>query len=273
MKLKRGLIIIGCLALVGIAFIALRGMIGPSQSYPVVHKDGTVEYLLVSKGKDLIRGNEDDKHLALRFPKELRVFRPEVEKSIDIYGIKHSTTSFPPNYVIRFYFTFPDFAMQNKLVSYSNNDMLLVTMFALERIYQPKEQTRKYNVSFTRLTDPQFNRRCTKDKEIIPGLFLMKSRTEEDGKRVAEKYGYASNACISIANEKYDHLYYSVYDTLGQIQGGGFCDQSFEPICRFKFWMPQKRVVKYTFYARHLSKIHEIHATVADLLAKATDYN
>jgi len=295
--MKRNLIIVSGLVVVSaVAYYGMQWM--EKHKYdPIALEDGSIEYRLIyhdrtrrNPGPNIINLSPDgvmiqpstkkspttdafDQHWVLRFPKELRVFRPEVEQSLAIYQQKHRVPFSSPNYMFRFYFAFPDFAMQNKMMSYSRKDMLLVTLFATDRIYEPKEQTSRYNTSFTRQKDPQFNPRCTKDKEIIPSLFLLKSRTEEERKRVREKYGPAPGNCASITNDKSGPLYYSVYDALGQIQGAGFCDQSIAQRCQFEFWLPQKRVVKYTFYSQNLSKIHEIHATVVDLLTKATDKN
>jgi len=295
--MKLNLIIVGGLIVASaVAYYGMQWM--EKHKYdPIVLENGYTEYRLISPDRtrkntapNIINLSTDglviqpstkkssttdafDQHWVLQFPKELRVFRPEVEQTLAIYRQKHRVPFSSPNYMFRLYFAFPDFAMQNKMMSYSRKDMLLVTLFATDKIYEPKEQTRRYNTSFTRQKDPRFNPRCTKDKEIIPGLFQLKSRTEEERKRVREKYGPTPGNCVSISNDTSGPLYYSVYDTLGQIQGAGSCDQSIAQRCKFEFWLPQKRVVEYTFYSQNLSKIHEIHATVVDLLTKATDRN
>ena len=70
-KTKKGLITLGCLVLLGLTYFIFGG---EKLKYdPVVYEDGSVEYRLIYKGRDLERGTRDDQHWVLRFPKELGV--------------------------------------------------------------------------------------------------------------------------------------------------------------------------------------------------------
>ena len=98
--MKRNLIIVSGLALVGIAaYFTLSGDKEPIRYDPIVYEDGTKEYRLINSGKDRIRGNEDDQHWVTRFPKDMYVKSLE-ENIVRLEKIPWSPISLQQGYKI-----------------------------------------------------------------------------------------------------------------------------------------------------------------------------
>ena len=276
--MKRKLIILSGLTLVGIAaYFGLSGDKEPIRYDPVVYEDGSTEYRLINAGKDRIRGNEDDQHWVLRFPKGLYV--KSLEEDIVRLNKKPPGPQFLYNRDIRFVVTLPDFTYLTDSYSRSRSDLLKVHWTG-EEVKYGMGTYQEHDSSFSSRHDAYTNFDCRKDEEVIPGLFKLRDPTDAEIQAMRDKYGpreYFYDDVCGVTDPMFTH--YSVYDTSGRPIGRGDCyplkklDESYgeKGQCTFRFWQPQSREISYSFRKQYLPQIHDIHAGVVDLISAATD--
>lgn len=275
--MKRNLIILSGLTLVGIAaYFGLSGDKEPIRYDPVVYEDGSTEYRLINAGKDRIRGNEDDQHWVMRFPKGLYV--NALEETPGLKGRKLNP-AFQYNRDITIIVTLPDFGFVEQPFGGPRNDQLDVHWTG-EEVKYGTGVYQKAGSSFSSHHDAYTNFDCRKDKEIFSGLYKLRDPTDAEIQAMRDKYGpreYFYDDVCGVTDPMFTH--YSVYDTSGRPIGRGDCyplkklDESYgeKGQCTFRFWQPQSREISYSFRKQYLPQIHDIHAGVVDLISAATD--
>jgi len=275
---KRGMAVVGCLVLVAIAIsYALWVFNKPLRYDSITYDDGTVEYRLIDGGKDITRGNADDQHWVLRFPKGLRVesfeemiLRTRKRDLLPING--RSGYNISLDFMIRL----PDFTDVTGEYPSLKDDTLKVDLRYQYKEYGSGSYQKRGN-SFSSRHDQNTNLECRKDKEILPGLFQLREPTEAEHQLIREEYGSEARRFFTDGCRLDDpkDKKYSVYDVSEGPSGMGNCRRykasSEWGDCSFRFWLPQNRMAVYHFSEEYLTQIHVIHTYVVDLLTEATD--
>ncbi len=240
---------------------------------PVVYEDGSVEYRLIYKGRDLERGTRDDQHWVLRFPKELGVVPFEQRTEFERRSPKPYAGVY--NYDLHFYVNLPEFTLVKSRDSYDDINLLRVALNASEKIYGTGVY-KKHTSNFSSTFDRSVNLSCRKDTEIIPGLFSLRAPNASEKQTMYDKYGKDArnfvNGCgMYMAKSLAKLTDYSFNDPSGRSWGTGFCRNQKIRECTFRVWLPYNRTAIYRFNHKYLTQIHDIHQGVIDLLKTATD--
>jgi hypothetical protein len=270
--MKRNLIVISGLALVGIAaYFTLSGDKEPIRYDPIVYEDGSTEYRLINAGKDLEKGTDDDQHWVLRFPKELNVYT--YEGGLEVKQDNPKPFRGIRNRDMYFYILLPDFDLQKRRESYDDDNLLRVALNADEKRYGTGTYQERGS-SFSSNHYVASNRKCRKDKEVASGLFTLRNPTETEKQAMRDEYGdearFYEKGCGSTDPTITD---YSVYDIMGDPLGRGWCYSGAAGSCVFTLWLPQNRTALFRFHKKYLMQIQSIHEAVADLITASTDIN
>lgn len=279
--LKKTLFAIAVL-MVGYVVIAVGWPPRPTPLFipPVTLADGSVEYQLIDRGADDVRGTEDDPVWVLRFPKGMYVRNPDLlrtEEQIE------RNPAWKNNWELSLAMRMPDFA---DLVDPYGEDRgvpkLSIRLTAAEKIYgagiyQPAGMGDSN--SFSSTASLQTDYMCQRGATIAPGVVQLRESTDAELQSAKaaldEKFGIRAPDLDTLRYcpvKRSERWYYALFNN-GKIVGQGNCYDLSEKVspCSFFVWLPQQRVAQLSFDANYLDQTREIYQRVVALLTTATD--
>lgn len=269
--------------MVGYMVIAMWWPPRPSPLFipPVTLADGSVEYHLIDRGADDVRGTEDDPVWVLRFPKGMYVSNPDLlrtEEQIE------QNPAWKNNWNLSFSVKLPYLALVENPYDEPKYSILRVALNALPVIYGSGQYIEP-ELSFSSNIDKYARFICRPGREVFPGIFLLRApndteiqaaETELRSRGLGShpgKYSYLRGCSVG----KEDSDRYVIYDKSGAILGSVSCFAHAKAaggaLCSARIWLPQNRDALLSFHGQHLRDIQEIHTKVVALLSAATDYD
>lgn len=250
---------------------------------PVAYEDGSVEYRLVAKGEDRVRGTGDDEHWVMRVPPGVYVRTTEKVRDPEDKGID---PPFMYNYSIAFQFTWPEFGYLADHRTVERNKSLDVSLTARKVDYGTGSYDTSFgarNFDFSAGFDQNTNYRCRLDQEIAPGVFTLREPTNAEMEEMHRDLGENEQRARPLVpgydggcyTATFDELQYAIYDDDGGPIGAGRCsyllDERGDGQCSTRFWLPQNRVVSVSFHEDNLLKATDIYARVTAFFDEITD--
>ncbi|UWP91151.1 hypothetical protein K3X13_08575 [Aliiroseovarius crassostreae] len=278
--LKKALFSIAALML-GYVVIAMWWSPRPTPLFipPVTLADGSVEYQLIDRGADGMRGTEDDPVWVLRFPKGMYVRNPDLSRSE--FEIAN-TPNWKNNWNLSFSVKLPDLTLVENPYDEPNHSILRVALNAPPVIYG-SGQYNEPELSFSSNIDKYARFICRPGREIFPGIFQLRAPNDAEIQAAENelrsrglgshpgKYSYLR--LCSVGKEDSDR--YLIHDKSGAILGSASCfahaKSAGGALCSARVWLPQNRDALLSFDGQHLRDIQKIRHKVVALLTAATD--
>lgn len=243
----------------------------------ILHDDGSKEHRLINSGLDEVRGNDDDQHWVLRLPKYVQL--RSREDSIRLKTLKEPHIHFTYNKNVSINFRYPN---PETYVDFETNLDDIVT------VHLDSDISRYGNLSkpiskqdFAWKLEVRSNRRCRLDKEVFPGVILLRDPTQTEVKKMFAEFGKnVPSWKIPSWDEGCDdpfkgHSYYLVNNENGQTIAWGNCrgaDILADPraTCSFSVWIQPGRVIIFRLPNKFLPELRDIFGYVETLLQSST---
>jgi hypothetical protein len=249
---------------------------------PRENADGTIDYTLVDPEAH-INGIEKPpvrKEWVLRFPKDVYISGVEQKKvrRFEINGVSLRTDQ-DPNRSFSFYLNFEDFSFLGEERQSDDPDVLRVRLES-EYLKYGIVAEKPGHTSYAERHFALFDRNCTKEKELAPGVFKLRQSTQEEVRRAVARISSSPEIVSRYKPEleprcyiSTDSIRISLYNLQNKPVGSGLCwERDDETIgqCNLTIWLSSNRMAGLFFKQVKIGQLQEAYEAVARMLAQAT---